>query len=351
MVHVISWIPCVHPPYDNCDLTRMRKASVVPGAAAPGPEMQYLGCVPVTDIGESFTQSAVELLVMKLSRLQKKMVDKVVEKKYGTRLSEASPMYQKVAQKLANSEMDCTRGDTVNVVLDTPTESIILIETKNDQRTVISMHDILSLTLLPPRDGDHLVYFSFIQEVAQNRLQCHVLQSAPTTAEECRVRLSTAVREAATSDSRTKGVLGKASGMATDLDKNRITFGVGLHKKSSIRVSDGLRRRGTVNLKGKSGAEVKRRSSTYGNTFASFGAPAPAAAVASPSRPTLDDGLPDVDDAFLDIDDNEFDDDIFGQDDMLGDDDERGDGFDDLDLNLDQFGFDGADEEEDGDGC
>lgn len=143
------------------------------------------------------------------------------------------------------------------------------------------MHDILSLTLLPPRDGDHLVYFSFIQEVAQNRLQCHVLQSAPTTAEECRVRLSTAVREAATSDSRTKGVLGKASGMATDLDKNRITFGVGLHKKSSIRVSDGLRRRGTVNLKGKSGAEVKRRSSTYGNTFASFGAPAPAAAVAS----------------------------------------------------------------------
>jgi hypothetical protein len=65
----------------------------------------------------------------------------------------------------------------------------------------------------------------------------------------------------------------------------------------------------------------------------------------------LDDGLPDVDDAFLDIDDNEFDDDIFGQDDMLGDDDERGDGFDDLDLNLDQFGFDGVDEEEDGDGC
>jgi hypothetical protein len=49
-------------------------------------------------------------------------------------------MYQKVAQKLANSEMDCTRGDTVNVVLDTPTESIILIETKNDQRTV-SLHD------------------------------------------------------------------------------------------------------------------------------------------------------------------------------------------------------------------
>ena len=56
----------------------------------------------------------------------------------------------------------------------------------------------------------------------------------------------------------------KASGLATE-DANAITFGIGLHKRSSIRVADPLRRKGTVNLKGKSGAEVKRRSSSYGN--------------------------------------------------------------------------------------
>eukprot|EP00035_Acanthoeca_spectabilis_P019442 m.423385 g.423385 ORF g.423385 m.423385 type:complete len:307 (+) comp16855_c0_seq7:2299-3219(+) len=303
------------------------------------PEMKYLGCVPVTDIGESFTQAAVELLIVKLQRLQKKMVDKVVEKKYGSRLSEASPMYQKVAQKLANSEMDCTQGDAVFVVIDKV--DLVLIEPKNDARTKISMHDILSLTLLPPREGDDLVFFSFIQEEDQNRLQCHILKATPAVAEQCRVSLSTAVRQAAESERQTKGVLGKASGMAADTDKNRITFGVGLHKKSSIRVSDGLRRKGTVNLKGKSGAEVKRRSSTYGNTFASFGAPMPPAA--APESAAVTSPLTDEDDLLDGIDD-----DVFGQEDILDEEGAEGFGDDDLDLDLDQFGFDGVQED---DGC
>lgn len=36
-----------------------------------------------------------------------------------------------------------------------------------------------------------------------------------------------------------------------------------------------MRRQGTVNLKGRKGGHAKRRSSTYGNTFASFDAPSP----------------------------------------------------------------------------
>lgn len=43
-------------------------------------------------------------------------------------------MYQKVAQKLANSEMDCTQGDAVFVVIDKV--DLVLIEPKNDARTV-----------------------------------------------------------------------------------------------------------------------------------------------------------------------------------------------------------------------
>jgi hypothetical protein len=45
--------------------------------ARPFDGRSYLGCVPVTDVGEKATVAAVELLAMKLQRLQKKMVDKV----------------------------------------------------------------------------------------------------------------------------------------------------------------------------------------------------------------------------------------------------------------------------------
>eukprot|EP00038_Savillea_parva_P016420 m.16825 g.16825 ORF g.16825 m.16825 type:complete len:337 (+) comp3427_c0_seq2:32-1042(+) len=336
----------------------MRRSSSQGATAAQPPEMRYLGRVPVTDIGESFTQQAVEILLMKLQRLQKKMVDKVVEKKHGSRLSEASPIYQKIAAKLANSDMDCTRGDKVHVLIDN--EAMTMVEPSNDTRTAIGLHDILSLTLLPPREGDTLVFFSFIQEVDHNHLQCHVLQATPSVAETCRISLSTAVRQAAATaasqSTQKKGMLGKAVGLAAPAEKNKITFGVGLHKKSSIRVSDGLRRKGTVNLKGKSSAEVKRRSSTYGGTFASLLPPTGAAVNVDADE----DELPldaasmsphsegDEDDLLAGIEE-----DIFGQDDVLGEDDERGmSNMDDLNLDLEHFGFGGdVTEDDEDDGC
>ena len=53
-----------------------------------------------------------------------------------------------------------------------------------------------------------------------------------------------------------------------------ITFGVGLHRKSSLRVSGQVRRQGTINLKGKKSGSMKRPSHTYGKTFTSMGAAA-----------------------------------------------------------------------------
>jgi len=299
--------------------------------------MRYLGCAPVTDIGEDVTQGAVDLLVLKLARLQKKLIDKAVEQKHGSRLSEASPVYKKIAEKLARAGKDCTHGDPVNFSVET--EYIVMSEPEKDSRTNIPLGDVLSLTLLPPKSVADMVYFSFICEEAQNRLQCHVLIAPPEVAEKNRVSMSQAIRNFAKSPKAAKmkgGVLGRAGGMDTKVNKpGTITFGVGLQrKKSSIRMSQGLQRKGTVNLKGKSGGEVKRRSSTYGNTFASFAAPAPA------NLPAVADEPDDLLDGF-----DGFDDDIFGQDDVIN----EGDAVDDdLDLDLDQFGFDDGDADDDG---
>jgi hypothetical protein len=101
--------------------------------------------------------------------------------------------------------------------------------------------------------------------------------------------------------------------MAGTEDANAITFGIGLRKKSSIRVSDGLRRKGTVNLKGKSGAEVKRRSSSYGNTFASL------ASATEPAVSMLSDEL----ESFGDDDLDGIEDDIFDQEDVIEEGDDR----------------------------
>ena len=83
----------------------------------------FLGKVPVTDASNKVMESALELLMVKLDNIQKKVIDKIVEKKHGTRLSNMSPIYQKLAAKLKKKGMDCTVGDQVNIrLLDTAIE-------------------------------------------------------------------------------------------------------------------------------------------------------------------------------------------------------------------------------------
>eukprot|EP00041_Stephanoeca_diplocostata_P027927 m.779184 g.779184 ORF g.779184 m.779184 type:complete len:189 (-) comp23278_c0_seq3:382-948(-) len=93
-----------------------------------------------------------------------------------------------------------------------------------------------------------------------------------------------------------------------------ITFGIGFKRKSSMKVGAGLRREGTINLKG-NGGKVKRSSESFGTTFASFGSDHPQSAKVEdakgravvqspPTEPTVaededDDLLDDVDDSLF----------------------------------------------------
>jgi hypothetical protein len=77
---------------------------------------------------------------------------------------------------------------------------------------------------------------------------------------------------------------------ASSSDGNVVEFGIGLHRKSSLRVSSGANagRRRSVNLRGTSKAdgEVKRRSASFGKSLSSLdedGLPPPEAAAADSS--------------------------------------------------------------------
>eukprot|EP00041_Stephanoeca_diplocostata_P008048 m.115631 g.115631 ORF g.115631 m.115631 type:complete len:338 (+) comp17149_c0_seq1:240-1253(+) len=308
--------------------------------------MRYLGSAPVKAIGEEVTKSAINLLMIKLQKLQKKMVDKYVMKQHGTRLSDASPVYQKLAEKLSKNDLDCTRGDPVRVTI--TSEVFEMKDLKSsEQGTCVRLNEVLSLTLLPGQD-ESSVLFSFIQEPAPRQLQCHVLLCPKDDVDAARVTLSTMIRAAAKAPSATgkgKGLLGRATKLEGGEPDNVITFGVGLRRKSSLKVSGGLRRKGTVNLKGATSGEVKRRSSTYGNTFASFGAPMPGTAAheAVPASAVRGDDL------FDDIDD-----DIFGNVDSIEEGDDLNSfvsssnntgvaGTQETGLDFSGFGFDGED--------
>jgi hypothetical protein len=136
---------------------------------------------------------------------------KVVMKKHGSRLSEASPVWQKVSEKLKKSRLDCTCGDPVDMCI--RSDDVTLGDASTGASTVVCLQDILSLTLLPPSDGSNSrVIFSFIEEESAQRLKCHVLLADPDVAEASRVRLSTSIRAAAARTRKVPkktGVLGK----------------------------------------------------------------------------------------------------------------------------------------------
>lgn len=319
-----------------------------------GLKLSYLGCAPITQVGEEVVHSAMELLMVKLDKLQQKMVDKVVEKKHGTRLSHASPVYQKLCAKLRKQGLDCTQGDPIKMAINPPT--LDLTEDKNGAITSIALKQLLQITVLPSRDEGQVI-FAFIQDDPATGIKCHGLLCEPVVAEKARMSLMASLATLKAESKRSSVGVAKSNNLG-DKDST-ITFGVGLHRKSSLRVSGQVRRQGTINLKGKKSGSIKRPSQTYGKTFTSLAAGAGAGAwgAMGPARPAFDapggagrssavpsDVGEEEDDDLLD----DFDEDMFGTDDVDGDavgvdnpnlvdgdDDELGD-----DIDLGSLGFD-----------
>lgn len=171
--------------------------------------------------------SAIEMLMVKLEKLQAKMVDRVVEKKHGTRLSSASPVYQKVAAKLQRQGLDCTKGDKIELLIDSPTApgAIAMVEIKNGSVTTIPLAEMLELTILPSQEEDKVV-FAFIQDSTDAGIRCHGLLCTPMIAEQTRSGIVTAMAMLVKEDVTRKENSRAGQSKSTGDNSSKITFGM-----------------------------------------------------------------------------------------------------------------------------
>jgi len=308
----------------------------------------YLGCAPLNTATKEVMFDAMKLLMLKLGKIQVKMVDRLVEKKHGSRLSAASPVYQKIASTLAKNGLDCTKGDAITV--DINREFLSLTDIKTNSTNQIPLSQMIVLDILPSIEGnvgtgngeemenfakgtvqwtmesfykEESVIFAFVQDT-KKQLLCHGLRCSPAQAEEFRAQLR----------GKLSALKPRMISSETNLqapENSKITFGIGLHRKSSLRASKAQRQRSRMkdqtNLTGQSGIAIKFRPAGLGTTFASLGD-----TVDQPkSRPEVVKS-PEVvdDDDLLDLDD-----DLFAMDDDLEDDEMNPNDLDLSGLNFD----------------
>eukprot|EP00040_Diaphanoeca_grandis_P026896 m.151708 g.151708 ORF g.151708 m.151708 type:complete len:298 (-) comp30774_c0_seq3:426-1319(-) len=277
------------------------------------PKCGYLGCAPLNDANKEIMHDSMQLLMLKLEKLQVKMIERVVEKKHGSRLSSVSPVYQKIAAKMTKDGLDCRKGDPILVNIGNKT--ITLTDIKTNSINEIHIKQVTMLDIMPSFDETKVI-FTFVQQQL-TKLFCHGLMCDGEMAETLRSQLREKMAQLPKGALASEGKMRTAS--ATLLGTGTITFGIGLHRQSSLRTSkvQRERRKKSVNLSG-SDATVKFRPAGLQNTFASLGGDK--VSLTPPmQRPEMVKS-PDIvleDDDLLD----DLDDDLFKMDDMLEDDD------------------------------
>jgi len=261
-------------------------------------KMYYVGSAPVEGIDQEHTEHAFQMLILKLSKIQKKTIDRIVEKKHGTRLSEASPVYQKVAKKLRDKGLDCTMGDKVNVKLSR--DELEISEHGGDTTSLMTSKIMDHQVLEAPDTGRKSLIV-----VYGNRSEptLHAIAGELAQVETLKLKLSLLMQSITPDGSTDKVMFGASSGgWAASAP---IHFGVGFNRKASEKRPMGLRRKATINLKGSHTAgEVKRRSDAYGGAMFGFGSmPPPGAAGAAAVPAEISEG--DVDSLHLDDDEDD----------------------------------------------
>lgn len=248
------------------------------GVAGADFEMFYLGSAPCKDATDAEVTATVEMLCSKLAELQKRTIDKIVVKKHKTRLSEASPVYKKIAAKLEKKGLDCTKGDQIGVTFDEGTLNIK--EAATDQITQIPLREILSNFTMTTKTLDKYV-LAFVHTDGVSHL-CHAVTGVQAKVEIMKLAMSTRIAMIApTAEGKTASMgsmISRTEGAASNRD-SVIKLGIGLHKSMGMDAPGAappegpikLGRKASINLKGSSKGGVQRSSKTYGASFASFG--------------------------------------------------------------------------------
>eukprot|EP00054_Salpingoeca_dolichothecata_P007217 m.41909 g.41909 ORF g.41909 m.41909 type:complete len:334 (+) comp16928_c0_seq1:116-1117(+) len=236
---------------------------------------RYLGSVPVTkNTGLEVIKEADELLRAKLEKLQKRVVDRIVEKKHGTRLSSASPVWKKYAKQLRRQGKDVMYGDSC--ILRLTATDIMLLDSQKNLVNQFPSNDIPFSALYKEKgDGGKIDLFGVIVRGAEKNV-CHIMTCVAGEGKNIHGTILESRKEGAREYKRKEqaGLIKKGGFARTKKigDTESITVGVGIARKSAINVSMKLKRKDSVNLDGKNREGlVKRRSNSYGSTFASLG--------------------------------------------------------------------------------
>lgn len=174
-------------------------------------------------------------------------------------------MYAKMAAKLRRKGLDCTTGDPV--VASVLPDVAITVEPAAEgaaEGFAVAKADLCGWTTVPlgEADGDGTA-FCVVQATATGKT-CHAFACDGIVADSLgRAMASHASAVAEAGDASLDAPLQPGAKSHT------ITMGIGLGRRSTVKVSDGLRRQGTINLGGGGGVNVVR-SSAFAGTFASI---------------------------------------------------------------------------------
>lgn len=234
-----------------------------------------LGTAPVESESAEDAKMSHQMLTVKLANIQRRTIERIVEKKHGSRLSPASPMYQKVAEKLSSKGMDCTAGDKVAIEIAADAFTYDTHDKGAPSGGVKVPIDLISLVVLLPGMVEGR---EDLAVVAGGVL--HAFTGEPIELQKTKLKLDMLHHKTRSESTRlpgsSGGLLGRTGDERAFSVKSEISFGIGLSRKASSRraAASGLRRKATINLKGnsKGSGEVKRTAKSYGGTFASFGA-------------------------------------------------------------------------------
>lgn len=230
---------------------------------AESQEVFYLGSVPVASDDDAVLKAAVQGLYQKLDKIQKKAIDNMVMKKHGTRLSEASPVYKKMMATFKKQGLDCTAGG--KVLTSISKDGVSIEDPEKSVTTRLPLNELASYDVLVGKFNYAVLVL--VQMGGDRRLILHVLNGDPSKINMLKIKISMLTSGVAPTPIASSGsVLGRA-----EREEETFSFAEGLQQ---------IQKRRTVNLKGAKSGEVKRRSSTYGNSFGSLGASAPAPPIA-----------------------------------------------------------------------
>jgi len=231
-------------------------------------DCHYLGNLRVKELTPKECDVALDLLFVKLDQIQKRIVEHEVSKSANPDAQYGSPEYMKVALKLTQKGVDVTVGENVTAKITAVSLNLTDPATGEVEHT-IPLQEIEYHSVVEGRDGFHIATIVWVQK---GRQMMHAINGFQNM-----IPMNTALFHAKKACLKDK--VASEADMA-DLEKEVaegseekvVEFGIGLHRKSSLRVGPGAARKRSVNLRGKTtdDGEMKRRGSGLGKSLASL---------------------------------------------------------------------------------